>query len=309
VFRVFRGLIDFDSLCIIMTAILSFDVEEHDRIEAASGLSVSPRLKAHYRERVDWSTRRLLDLLAERAIKATFFVVGQIARDNPGLVQAISDGGHEVANHSWDHQRIHRHTPASFREDLRISKDALEQAAGSAVVGFRAPTFSVMRETAWALDILVESGYLYDSSIYPVRHDRYGIPDAPREPFWAKGKNHEILEIPPLTWRVMGMNVPVGGGGYFRLFPLWMIRQGIRQMHQSASSGLAMLYFHPWEFDPNQERLPLGKLGRFRTYVGVSKSMDRLRSLLEGQTFVRACDIAGELEFCQKVKASMGLAA
>jgi polysaccharide deacetylase family protein (PEP-CTERM system associated) len=292
-----------------MPVILSFDVEEHDRIEAANGLIISPSLKAHYRDRVDCSTHWLLDLLAERTIKATFFVVGQIARDNPCLVRAISDAGHEVANHSWDHQRVHKHNPASFREDLRISKDALEQATGKAVVGFRAPTFSVMRETAWALDVLVEAGFLYDSSIYPVRHDRYGIPDAPRQPFWAKGQHHEILEIPPLTWRVMGMNLPVGGGGYFRLFPLWVMLQGMRQMLKAPDSGVAMLYFHPWEFDPQQERLPMGKMSRFRTYVGINRSRDRLTSLLKNQQFSRACDVASELDFRQKVKSSMTLAA
>ncbi len=292
-----------------MSVILSFDVEEHDRIEAAVGLTVPSALKAHYRDRLDCTTRWLLDLLAERNIKATFFVVGQIAVDNPGLVRAITDAGHEVASHSWDHQRIHRHTPASFREDLRLSKDALEQATGQPVVGYRAPTFSIMRETAWALDVLAESGFLYDSSIYPVRHDRYGIPNAPRTPFWAKGRQHEILEIPPLTWRLFGMNLPVGGGGYFRLLPLAMMRRGIRQMQNDRDSGVAMLYFHPWEFDPDQQRLPLGRLSRFRTYVGINRSRHRLALLLAGHEFARACDVARKVEFRQELHASMALAA
>jgi len=291
-----------------MTVILSFDVEEHDRIEAAYGLTVSPGLKAHYRDRLDYSTRGLLDFLAERDIKATFFVVGQIAHHNPGLARAISDAGHEVASHSWDHQRIHRHTPASFREDLQQSKEALEQATGQPVVGFRAPTFSLMRETAWALDFLAESGLLYDSSIYPVRHDRYGVPDAPRTPFWARGNEHELLELPPLTWRVLGMNLPVGGGGYFRLLPLWMMRCGIRQSQQDGEGSAAMLYFHPWEFDPDQERLPLKSISRFRTYVGIQRSRKRLSRLVAGLRFGRACDVARELALGQRVRARMDLA-
>ncbi|MFL5245607.1 MAG: polysaccharide deacetylase family protein [Gemmataceae bacterium] len=359
-----------------MSVILSFDVEEHDRIEAAVGVPVSPALKAHYRDRVNSTTRWLIDFLAERNIKATFFVVGQIAKDNPNLVRAISSAGHEVASHSWDHQRIHRHTPASFREDLRLSKEALEQATGQQVVGYRAPTFSIMRETAWALDILAESGFAYDSSIYPVRHDRYGIPTAPRTPFWAKGERHEILEMPPLTWRLLGMNLPVAGGGYFRLLPLWTMRQGIRQMHKANSpisppasstqseqtfsplprtrgrgvggegdkvravaspltptplprvqgrgapaapaaiqgdvpaieSAVATLYFHPWEFDPDQVRLPLGRLSRFRTYVGINSSRRRLAMLLAGYDFKRACDVAGDDVFRRSVRVNMSVA-
>src|SRR5207248_1508972 len=211
----------------------------------------------------------LLDELARRDIRATFFVVGQIARDNPALVRAIHRAGHEVGSHSWGHRRVHTQTPRSFREDVRQSKDALEQVTGQAVVGYRAPTFSVVRQTAWALDVLAELGLAYDSSVYPVRHDRYGVPGAPRVPFLARGERHAILEIPPATWRVLGANVPTGGGGYFRLFPLWLMERALRQVARTCQPAVAMLYFHPWEFDPGQPRLPLGLLSRFRTYVGL----------------------------------------
>jgi polysaccharide deacetylase family protein (PEP-CTERM system associated) len=192
--------------------------------------------------------------------------------------------------------RIHVLTPESFREDVRTSRDALEQACGAAVVGYRAPTFSLVRQTAWALDVLAELGLLYDSSIYPVRHDRYGIPEAPRGPFLARGARHEVLEIPPATVRVGGVNVPVGGGGYFRLLPLPLMRLALARSRRDPQSGATVLYFHPWEFDPDQPRLPLKPLNRFRTYVGMRRSQDRLCRLLADYPFIRAVDLARRLE-------------
>jgi polysaccharide deacetylase family protein (PEP-CTERM system associated) len=275
--------------------VLSFDVEEHHRIEAAAGLRVPTSLQAHYAERMDVCTRWLLDQLDGHGCRATFFVVGQIARDNPALVRAIHRAGHEVASHSWEHRRIHTLTRETFREDVRKSKDALEQVTGEAVVGYRAPTFSIVRQTAWALDVLAEEGFLYDSSIYPVRHDRYGVPGAPRVPFRACGGSHSILELPPATLRCFGINVPTGGGGYFRLFPLSLIERTIRQIGRQYSPAVVTLYFHPWEFDREQERLPLGLVGRFRTYTGISRSRDRLGVLLSRGRFVRAREVAERL--------------
>jgi polysaccharide deacetylase family protein (PEP-CTERM system associated) len=276
--------------------ILSFDVEEHHRIEAASGLSVPTELQAHYRDRVDVMTRWLLDRLAERQLPATFFVVGQIAEFNPRLVRAIADAGHEVASHGWNHHRLHHFTPAEFRADLRRSKHALEQAAGRPIVGFRAPTFSVVRETVWALDILAEEGMRYDSSIYPVHHDRYGIPLAPRMPFYAEGSRSRILEIPVATLRLGGVNLPVGGGGYFRLLPLFFLNWAIRQAWRACDPPVVMLYLHPWEFDTEQQRLPLKGLSRFRTYVGLNRSRLRLARLLDQYRFSRAVDVVDILD-------------
>jgi polysaccharide deacetylase family protein (PEP-CTERM system associated) len=276
--------------------ILSFDVEEHYRIEAARELAISGRQKAHYRQRLDYSTRWLLDQLAERAVLATFFVVGQIAKHNADLVRAISAAGHEVASHSWDHRCVHHFTPATFRADVRRSKDALEQVTGTEVVGFRAPTFSIVRQTLWAIDVLAELGMRYDSSIYPVHHDRYGIPNAPRWPFMALGDSRALLELPPVTWRVLGTNLAVGGGGYFRLFPLALMNRGLAQTTRQGQPPVAMLYFHPWEFDPEQERLPLSRASRFRTYVGLSRSRGRLAKLLDRHVFARAMDVAKLLD-------------
>jgi polysaccharide deacetylase family protein (PEP-CTERM system associated) len=265
-----------ETAAIACPVILSFDVEEHHRIEAASGLTVPEALREHYHDRADVMTRWLLDRLAERQLRATFFVLGSIAQDNSKLVRAVADAGHEVASHGWDHQRLHNLTPARFREDVRRSKDALEQATGRPVVGYRAPTFSIVPETLWALDVLVEEGFRYDSSIYPVHHDRYGIPLAPRTPFYAEGSRHRILEIPPATLSLLGVNLPVGGGGYFRLLPLFFLHWAIRQTRLTSKPPVVMLYFHPWEFDPQQQRLPLTGLRRFRTYVGMNRSRRRL---------------------------------
>jgi polysaccharide deacetylase family protein (PEP-CTERM system associated) len=193
---------------------------------------------------------------------------------------------------------VHHFTRESFREDLLRSKHALEDATGAVVVGFRAPTFSVVRETGWAVDVLAECGFEYDSSIFPVRHDRYGIPTAPRGPFLAVGREREILEMPPLTYRKLRFNLPVAGGGYFRLFPLAVMRAGLRQASRRSSPrapAVSMLYFHPWEFDPDQPRLPLGRVTRWRTYVGMHRTTSRLQSLLAGYKFTRAIDVVRAL--------------
>ena len=275
--------------------LLSFDVEEHYRIEAAYRLTVGPEMQAHCRDRLDVSTRWLLERLDRHGARATFFIVGQIAEHNPGLIRDIHRAGHELGSHGWDHRRVHRFTPETFRQDVRRSKDALEQLTGEAVLGYRAPTFSIVRETAWALDVLAEEGFLYDSSIYPVRHDRYGVPKAPRTPFLARGREHEILELPPATLRVWGLVLPMGGGGTFRLFPLWCMRKAVAQVTAAGAPTAAMLYFHPWEFDPGQARLPLRGLSRFRTYHGIAANRARLDRLLAGGDFARAIDAVEEL--------------
>lgn len=275
--------------------VLSFDVEEHYRIEAASGLTFKPGVRERYAARMATTTRRLLDWLAAAEVSATFFIIGEIAAADPRLVAEIAEAGHEVGSHGWDHTRVHRLTPASFREDVRRSKDVLEQAAGRPVLGYRAPTFSIVRATGWAIDVLAECGYTYDSSIFPVRHDRYGIPDAPRTPFMAEGSTARILELPPATYRLLGQNLPVAGGGYFRLFPLAAVRAGLSQLARRTTPPVGMLYFHPWEFDPGQPRLPLSPLAKWRTYVGIERSEARLARLLAQYEFRRAADVASEL--------------
>jgi len=270
--------------------ILSFDVEEHWRIEAAAHLSPDSDRKARDAARVAPVTRWLLDTLAQHQIRATFFVVGELACAQPELVTQIHRAGHELASHGWDHRSVLRLTPDEFRLDVRQSKAAIEQIIGEPVRGYRAPTFSIVRKTAWALDILAEEGYTYDSSIYPVRHDRYGVPDAPRGPF----RTARLIEFPPARLDVWGLRLPMGGGGYFRIFPLALIRAAAHQSRQ-LSPGVAMLYFHPWEFDPEQERLPLGRVSGWRTYMGLNRTRGRLEQLCREGPFLRACDVVEPL--------------
>jgi polysaccharide deacetylase family protein (PEP-CTERM system associated) len=276
--------------------ILSFDVEEHHRIEAAAHLSCPAGLKQDYADRMERTTRELLEKLAKANTLATFFIVGEIAETHPQLVRDIAAAGHEVGSHSYDHTSIRNQNAASFAADLRRSVEALEHVTGIKVVGYRAPTFSIIRKTAWAVDVLAEHGLRYDSSIFPVRHDRYGIVDAPRTPFLACGREHEMLELPPVTYRVGSRNLPVAGGGYFRLFPLFMMRAGLSQLRRTTTPAVGMLYFHPWEFDTTQPKLPLNLISRFRTYVGISRSMGRLDELLNQYRFRRAIDVVAELE-------------
>lgn len=275
--------------------ILSFDVEEHDRIEANAAHPFDPAARAHYAQRMDCTTRHLLDELAAADVRATFFIVGEIARTHPDLVRTIHAAGHEVAAHGYDHRRVHRFTPEGFRQDIRWCCDALAAVTGEPVLGYRAPTFSIVRQTAWAVDVLAEEGICYDSSIFPVRHDRYGVPRAPRRPFLVRGERHQLIELPPATWRVMGVNLPVGGGGYFRLFPLAVLERGIRQLQRHYQCP-AMLYFHPWEFDRDQRKLPIKRISRWRTYVGINRSLVRLRRLLRRHKFVRAVDVVDGLD-------------
>jgi polysaccharide deacetylase family protein (PEP-CTERM system associated) len=187
-------------------------------------------------------------------------------------------------------------TPVSFREDVRRSKDALEQLTGKPIEGFRAPTFSIVRQTGWALEVLADLGMIYDSSIYPVVHDRYGIPAAPRQPFLAEAAGYRLLELPIATLRFLKMKIPIGGGGYFRLLPFFLLERALRQVARDCSPPVAMLYFHPWEFDPLQARLPLSRLNRFRTYVGISNNGRRLHRLLSAHRFARAIDVAKQLD-------------
>jgi len=258
---------------------LSFDVEEYFQVEAAARCVPRSRWEL-LDKRLPAVTRRILDLLDESRTTATFFVLGWVARHEGKLVRRIAEAGHEIASHGADHRMIAQTTPGEFRRDLDASRKLLEDICGRAVIGYRAPTFSITNDTAWALDVLAEAGFRYDSSVFPVRHDRYGVPDAPATVHWASGPGGgRILEIPPATVRVLGANWPVGGGGYLRLLPVRCLARVLTAAQRRNRP--CMIYLHPWELDPHQPTLPMGRMGTFRHRVGLRGTEGKLRRLLQ----------------------------
>lgn len=264
---------------------LTFDVEEYFHAEVFSG--VVPREQwSTLESRVVRATERLLALLAETRTRATFFVLGWVAERHPAVVRAIATEGHEVACHGYGHQMITRQSRAEFTEDIHRAKVTVEDAAGVAVTGYRAPTFSVVRETLWSLEVLAASGFQYDSSIFPIVHDRYGIPDAPRFPHRrGAGDGMEITEFPLSTVTRFGARFPVAGGGYFRLFPYAVTRWALRQLNVREGQP-GMVYLHPWEIDAGQPRLAVGRAAQFRHSVNTGTTVSKLRRLLRDFTFV-----------------------
>ncbi len=267
-----------------MGHMLSFDVEEYFQVEAAS-CGVRRDAWGGYERRRDGCIEKILSLLDEFKVTATFFVMGWVAQNEAEVVRRISRAGHEIASHGMDHRMVTKLRIQDFREQAVASKKILEDLCGQKVAGYRAPTFSIVRETMWALDVLAEAGYEYDSSVFPIWHDRYGVPDAPIESYWACGpEGGRILEIPPLVWPVMGMNMPAGGGGYLRLLPVKVMEWAIRRAEKEGRSG--MIYLHPWEFDTEQPELPMNWMSRWRHRVNLCRTQKKLRYLLERFAFM-----------------------
>lgn len=237
------------------------------------------------------NTERILDLLAEHEVKGTFFVLGWVADHYPQLVRRIADAGHELASHSYWHRLVYELTPEQFREDLRNSKRAIEDASGVAVDCYRAPSFSITRKSIWALEILVEEGFSCDSSVFPIVHDRYGIPDAKTGIHQIQTPSGPIWEFPPSVRRLAGMNLPVSGGGYFRLYPYAFTANSFWRINHQQNEAF-MFYVHPWEVDVEQQRMPFAKgATRFRHYVNLHTTEHKLRRLLRGFSFGTISDV------------------
>jgi polysaccharide deacetylase family protein (PEP-CTERM system associated) len=259
-------------------SIISVDVEDYFHVEAFAGMI--PRARwGDYECRVERNTDRILALLDDCRTTATFFILGWVAERYPKLVRKITERGHEPACHSYWHRLIYQLTPDEFREDTRLAKNAIEQAAGIEIHGYRAPSFSITSGSRWALDVLAELGFHYDSSVFPVRHDVYGVTDAPRGPFRVETPFGPLVEFPMATFRwSVGPNFPVGGGGYLRMLPSWYTKAGVQRAWRE---GLPVVsYVHPWELDPEQPRLNGPLKSRLRHYTNLRGTETHLRRLL-----------------------------
>lgn len=260
---------------------LTVDVEDYFQVSAFEDI-VRPEDWTHMEQRVTRNTEQVLDLLEEAAVKGTFFIVGWVAERYPQLVRDIHRRGHAIGAHSYWHRKVFDLDPQTFREDTRRVKSLLEEIIGEPVRGYRAPSYSITRNSLWAIDILKELGFTYDSSIFPVHHDTYGIPDAPR---FAYRHANGLLEYPVSTARVANWNLPVSGGGYFRLFPYWFTRHFLRTINLNEGQPF-VFYFHPWEIDPGQPRLQRARWrSRFRHYNHLAATADRLRRLFADFSF------------------------
>jgi polysaccharide deacetylase family protein (PEP-CTERM system associated) len=273
---------------------LTVDVEDYFHV-AALAPSIERSSWTSRESRVVANTHRLLGLFEHFEARATFFVLGWVAERHPQLVRDIAARGHEVACHGFSHRLVYEQPRAEFVEETRRAKRLLEDIIGAPVLGYRAASYSIVRQSLWALDILVELGFAYDSSIFPVRHDRYGIPGAERVPHrMSTPSGQSIVEWPLSTAEILGCRLPVAGGGYFRLLPYWLSRWGLASINRRERRPF-IFYLHPWEIDPDQPRVSAGLLSRVRHYTNLEKCEERLRMLLREFRFGTARDGLAQL--------------
>ena len=278
---------------------LTIDVEDYFQVNAFAKL-IHQNQWDSYPLRVNENTRRILDLLYSFSISATFFILGWVAERLPALTKEIHRRGHEIACHGYGHELIYTIGPERFRADIRRSKMVLEDQCGERINGYRAPSYSITGKSLWALDILVEEGFTYDSSIFPVIHDTYGIPNADRFPHVLRTEAGSLVEFPltTLPLRLCGkeMKLPIAGGGYLRLLPAELISWGIGQINNREKQP-AVLYFHPWELDPGQPRIKAGMKSQFRHYLNLHRTEGKLVCLFNKHTFASMRTVLAEQGF------------
>lgn len=269
---------------------MTVDVEDYFHVAALAEV-IARKDWERMEYRAERSTERLLDLFASRDIRATFFVLGWVAQRSPALVRRIHEAGHEIACHGLSHELVYRQTPQVFRDETMRSKAVLEDIIGAPVLGYRAASYSITAQSLWAIDILCELGFRYDSSIFPIAHDRYGIPGAATRPGpLAAGNGRSIIEFPLSTASIMGMRVPVAGGGYFRLLPYAFTRWALRSINRRDDLPF-IFYLHPWEIDTEQPRFNASWLSRFRHYTNIDVCEARLRRLVADFRFAPVRDV------------------
>ena len=274
----------------MITNALTVDVEEHYHA-AIFRRGTSGRGAPAPESRVERNIDRLLALMSDHRARATFFVLGEVAALHPGMVRTIAREGHEIGSHGDRHENVDLQTPEQFRADVRLAKARIEDAAGLPVIGYRAPNFSIGRAQSWAYRILLEEGFRYDSSTHPILHDRYGQPGAPRFPYEVcRDGSDSLVEFPIGTARFLGVNVPIGGGGYFRLCPLTLTRLGFEHVNVVERRPV-MFYLHPWEMDPGQPRPRMAWHHRFRLYVGIESQAAKLAALFDRFRFGTAHEV------------------
>lgn len=257
---------------------MTVDVEDYYQVSAFEPYVAREQWEAQ-ESRVEANMQRILDLFAERGVRATFFTLGWIAERHPQLIRRLVDEGHELASHGWSHVRVTQQDPAEFRADISRTKALLEDLGGVEVKGYRAASYSIGRDNLWALEELQAAGYRYSSSIFPIRHDHYGMPEAPR--FGFRPNDDAFLEFPVTTVQIGGKNLPCAGGGWFRLLPYGVTRWALNRVNRHEGQS-AIFYFHPWEIDPAQPRQDgLNRRTRFRHYLNLSRTEQRLQRLLD----------------------------
>jgi polysaccharide deacetylase family protein (PEP-CTERM system associated) len=271
---------------------LSVDVEEYYHATIFQE-AITRNPPQNMESRVENSIECILTLLEREHVHATFFVLGEVAELHRGMIKRIAEAGHEVACHGYHHELISQLSPETFRKDIRRAKAVLEDTIGQAVIGYRAPSFSIGREQAWAYDILLQEGFRYDSSLYPILHDRYGQAGAPRFPHEIlRNRSGSLIESPAGTTRLLGVNLPIGGGGWFRLLPFALVRWGIQRVNATEKKGV-VFYFHPWELDVHQPRPAMSWYRQFRLYVGLARMEAKLAKLLRNIPFTTVREILG----------------
>jgi len=279
---------------------MTVDVEEHFQVSAFNGV-VSREDWESIPSRVEANTLRLLDLFGEAGVTATFFVLGWIGERYPSLVRRVADSGHEIASHGYSHKLIYEQEPHEFRNETIRSRRILQDNSGQPVNGYRAASFSITRRSLWALDIVAEAGFTYDSSLFPVVHDRYGIPGAPRRiHHMTTPGGHRMVEVPPSTFAIGKILIPIVGGGYLRIYPGAFSRWVVGSLNRRERMP-AIIYVHPWEVDPDQPRIRASLLSQMRHYSGLGTTMGKLRDLMGRYRFGPIRDVVREIDVASAV--------